>query len=119
MADMAVSWARVAITPSLAASPWMGGYGCGDNSPREATADAPYTPLFARCVVFWDGGSPSAIVTADVLAFPRSIHQAIREKVVALSDQWGSSNFVLTAFFFNDTAAPEIYPLSLHDALLL
>jgi hypothetical protein len=97
MADMAVSWARVDISPSLAVNPWMGGYGCGDNSPREATADAPYTPLFARCVVVWDGDTPNAIVTADVLAFPRSMHQAIRQKVAALSDRWASPNFVLTA----------------------
>src|SRR3712207_9096501 len=26
-------------------------------------------------------------------------------------------HFVISAFFFNDTAPPEIYPLSLHDAL--
>ena len=95
--SMAVSTAKVDITPSPAANPYLGGYGCAD-VPRQVTTGTPHAePLYARCVVFWDDGSPNAIVSADVLAFPRSMHQRIRARVVALSDAWASSDFVLQA----------------------
>jgi hypothetical protein len=95
MAGTAVSTAKVDITPQLSMNPWMGGYGTDDSGGRAATGT--HTPLFARCVVFWDSGSPNAIAVADVLAFPRSMHQAIRQRVIALTEQWGPSDFVLAA----------------------
>jgi len=52
-------------------------------------------PLMARCIVLWDNGAPNIIVSADVLAFGRTMHQAIRDGVIALGV--GSSDFVLNA----------------------
>ena len=80
--SLAISTAKVDITPSLSMNPYMGGYGTVDGG-RQATTATPYQPLNARCVVFWDDGSPNAIVVADILGFPRRMHQAIRQRVVA------------------------------------
>jgi len=93
-----VSTAKIDITPLLATNPFMAGYGTiNDDDPREAESDEAYSPLYARCIVLWDNGHPNVIVVADVLGFPRSMHQAIRERVVALSSQWCSSDFILQA----------------------
>jgi hypothetical protein len=46
-------------------------------------------------MIFWDAGTPKVIVTADVLAFGRTMHLAIRAGVVALGV--ASPDFVLTA----------------------
>ena len=95
--SMAVSTAKVDITPSLDANPYMAGYGC-DRDPRRATTAAPYRePLTARCVLLWDGDTPNAIVSAEVLAFPRAMHQRIRRRVLPLSASWRTGNFVLLA----------------------
>jgi len=93
---MQVSTAKIEITPSLATNPYLAGYG-RDETPRMATSDMPYAPLYARCVVFWDNGSPKAMVVADVLGFPRSLHQMIRQRVIGLHSGWNSSDFILQA----------------------
>ncbi len=90
MADpMAVSTGAVDITPPDGYP--MGGYGL--DAPRRATGVN--EPLMARCTVLWDAGTPKVILTADVLAFGRETHQAIRSRVVALDV--ASPDFVLTA----------------------
>jgi neutral ceramidase len=95
---MAVSTAKLDITPTLTMNPYMGGYGT-DNGGRKATTGTPYAdmPLYARCTVLWDNGRPKAIATADVLAFPRSMHQNIAHRVQSLNTSWAPSDFVLTA----------------------
>jgi hypothetical protein len=93
---MQVSTAKIEITPTLATNPYLAGYG-RDETPRMATNDMPYEPLYARCVVFWDNGSPRAMVVADVLGFPRSLHHMIRQRVIGLHSGWNSSDFILQA----------------------
>lgn len=68
----------------------MGGY--GGNAPRVSTGTN--EPLRARCTVLWSRARPHVIVTADVLAFGRSMHQDIRAAVTLLGVR--SSDFVLT-----------------------
>ena len=84
---MQVSTAKIEITPALATNPYLAGYS-RDETPRMATSDMPYAPLYARCVIFWDNGSPKAMVVADVLGFPRSLHQMIRQRVIGLHSGW-------------------------------
>ncbi|WP_341994234.1 hypothetical protein MRBLWH7_002112 [Microbacterium sp. LWH7-1.2] len=91
-----ISTAKVNITPPPGMNPYIGGYGV-QSHPRMVTRDAPHdAPLYARCVILWDGGSPNAIVTLDVLGIPRSVHRAVRPRLVALAN-WASSDIVLTA----------------------
>ena len=85
----AVSTARIDITPT-SANQCMAGY--GGTGPRLNTST--YSPLTARCVVIWDNGNPNAIVSADVLGWPRSMHQAIRQQVLALTT-WTTADFAL------------------------
>ena len=60
-------------------------------------SDAPYTdPLLARCVILWDDGKPHAIISVDVLGIPRSMHLALRPRLIALAN-WPSSRIVLVA----------------------
>jgi neutral ceramidase len=96
--SISISAAKMVITPGENGSPrsqYMGGYGCNfDEGIRQATGT--YAPLYARCIVFWDDGHPKAIVSADVLAFPRSMHQTIRRRVASLTE-WRSADFILTA----------------------
>jgi neutral ceramidase len=86
---MAVSVGKVSITPSNGT--YMGGYGV--DRPRASSGS--YASLYARCIVLWDGGHPNVVVTADVLAFAGTMHQAIRNQVVKLGV--GTSDFALTA----------------------
>ena len=90
---MRVSTAKVDITPTRATNPYLAGYGVDD--PRRASSDTPHSPLYARCLVLWDDGHPNAIVSVDVLSLPRSMHQAIRQRVVALHTSWVSSDFAI------------------------
>jgi neutral ceramidase len=88
-ATMAISFGKVEITPS--SSYPLGGYAV--ESPRMSNGFR--EPLFARCIVFWDNGTPNVIVTADILAFPRSMYQHISNQVAQFGV--GLSNFVLTS----------------------
>jgi neutral ceramidase len=89
---MAVSTRKVDITPTD--DLYLAGYGV--DIPRSATHGA-NTRLYARCTILWDNGAPNVIATADVLAFPRSMHQQIRSRVLALGVLSATSDFVLTA----------------------
>lgn len=95
---LSISTDKTVITPGINDSPnnpYIGGYGCNFNeSIRRATGT--YAPLYARCIVLWNGGRPKAIVSADVLGWPRSMHQTIRRRVAGLAT-WSSSDFILTA----------------------
>jgi hypothetical protein len=90
-APMAVSFGKVDITPSIGSA--LGGYAV--DSPRLATGTR--LPLWARCLILWDNGSPNVIVGVDVLAFGRALHQSIRSRVVALGALSDTSDFVLAA----------------------
>lgn len=92
---MEVSTARVDITPTLSANPFMAGFGVQD-VPRVAVDDEPYAPLYARCVVLWDGDAPNAVVTLDVLGIPRAVNLAVRPRLEALAG-WSRSDVVLQA----------------------
>jgi Neutral/alkaline non-lysosomal ceramidase, N-terminal len=90
---LAVSSAKTDITPTLAENPYMGGFAA--DQPREATGTQ--SPLYVRCLIFWDDGFPNAIVVADVLAFARPLHQAIHQQVLALNSDWAYSDVILAA----------------------
>src|SRR2546427_12570256 len=44
-------------------------------------------------------------------------HPSVTSRLLIVSTVILTSHFFLRFFFFNDTPTPEIYPLSLHDAL--
>lgn len=91
-----VSTAKVSITPTLDSNPYLAGYGI-QTEPRMAVSDDPYRePLYARCVIFWDDSNPNALITLDLLAIPRSLHQSLRPRLRALAN-WANSDFVLQA----------------------
>lgn len=91
----AVTTAKSEITPTLASNPYLGGYGTADGG-RTAETDEPYEPLYCRAVILWDDGSPNLVMSVDVLALPRSMHQSIRAHVVALST-WATSDILFQA----------------------
>src|SRR5688500_16657072 len=91
-----ISTAKVDITPQPGANPYMAGYGI-QGAQRVVLSDSPYAqPLYARCVVLWDNGSPNAIVSLDLLGITRRVHQALRPRLVPLAN-WASSDIVLVA----------------------
>ncbi|MDL2425267.1 hypothetical protein M2C68_22185, partial [Pseudomonas sp. BAgro211] len=53
-------------------------------------------PLWARAVVIRENGSPQMILSVDVLAIPRSMHQRIRPRLLALAS-WATSDILLQA----------------------
>jgi hypothetical protein len=85
---LAISTGKVDITPPVGSI--MAGYGV--DTPRVATGVN--RPLRARCTIFWDDGWPNAIVTVDTLAFGRSLHINIRDRVAAIGIPQG--DFVLS-----------------------
>jgi neutral ceramidase len=89
-----VSTAKISITPPSGMNPYMAGYG-QQVGQRTITTDTPYAaPLYARCVILWDSGSPNCMVVLDVLALPPEVHQAIRPKLIALAN-WASSDIMM------------------------
>ncbi|WP_430296959.1 hypothetical protein [Sinomonas sp. B1-1] len=90
-----VATAKVNITPTLSSNPYMAGYGTDDGG-RLATSSTPYEPLWARAVVIRVNGSPHLILSVDILAIPRSMHQRIRARLVALAS-WATSDILLQA----------------------
>ncbi len=94
--SLTISTAKVNITPTLQTDPYLAGYGCAV-SPRLATTNRAHAPLYIRCVVIWDNSVPKVIASCDVLAFGRSMHQSIRQRVIALNDGWTSADFILQA----------------------
>ncbi|MGO4433731.1 hypothetical protein AB4Y88_10665 [Paenarthrobacter sp. RAF9] len=88
-----VSTAQVSISPSLDVNPYMAGYGTLDGG-REATSSDPYESLWARAIVLWENGSPNLIMSVDILALPRSIHQRARQRILALAD-WSNSDILI------------------------
>ncbi|WP_410628076.1 neutral/alkaline non-lysosomal ceramidase N-terminal domain-containing protein [Amycolatopsis sp. cmx-8-4] len=110
-APMAVAVGKTDITPELDIP--LAGY--ATDTPRLAAGV--HRPLYARCTVFWDNGTPNVIVTADVLAFPRAIHQAIRSRIVSLGV--ASSHFVLTATHTHNgpVLTPDITAYTLYNIL--
>ncbi len=122
-AGMAVASAKVEITPPIG-SP-LAGYGVGDYGPGAGprVADGVNAPTYARCTVFWDNGSPNVIVTAEIVSFPREVHQAIRARVTALGV--ANSDFVLTAththngpVILGDYTAYTMYTIAADDPLI-
>lgn len=108
-----VSTAKVDITPTLNTNPYLAGYGTTQEG-RIATSSTPYQPLYARAIVLWEEASPHLILTADVLAFPRAMHQRIRARVLALAG-WYSSEILLQATHTHNGPA-LIDTLQLHTA---
>jgi len=108
---MAVAVGKTDITPEMGIA--LAGY--ATDTPRLATAV--HRRLYARCTVFWDNGTPNVIVTADVLAFPRAIHQATRSRIVGLGV--ASSDFVLTATHTHNGPVlnPDITAYTLYNIL--
>lgn len=91
-----VSTAKVDITPPAGMNPYMGGYGV-QSGLRTVVSDRPHsTPLYARCVIMWDGGNPNALISLDVLGLTREVHRSVRPRLVPLAT-WQSSDIVITA----------------------
>jgi neutral ceramidase len=91
-----VSTAKVDITPTLAQNPYMAGYGA-QGDPRTAISSSAYSqPLLARCIIIWEGTAPHALVSVDVLAIPRSMHQSMRPRLIGLAN-WASADIVVQA----------------------
>lgn len=91
-----ISTAIFDITPRPGVNPYMAGYGV-QSGLRVVATDTPHTsPLRARCVIVWDSGKPYAIVSLDILGIPRSVHQNLRPRLIALTG-WTSSQIVLVA----------------------
>lgn len=91
-----IATAKVDITPAPGVNPYMAGYGV-QSGPRMVVSDEPRSgPLYARCVVIWEDGSPHAIISLDILGIPRSVHQYLRPRLTALAS-WASSDIVLLA----------------------
>jgi neutral ceramidase len=97
--------AKVSITPTLAANPFMGGYAVQTDA-RVATSGTPYAPLYARCVVLWQDDQPHAIVTLDVLAIPTAMRQRLSGRLTALAS-WAESDIVVTATHTHNGPALE------------
>lgn len=58
---------------------WRAGYGCSDA--RLIQVSGVHNSLFAKCLVLRHDQRPCVLVTADILAFTRSMDQAIRARV--------------------------------------
>src|SRR3990172_8402366 len=74
----------------------------------------PYTTLFRSLTALGSGGS-NRIRTAILQVLVDMLDFGIDRKSTRLNSSHGYISYSL--FFFNDTATPEIYTLSLHDAL--
>lgn len=107
---MAVSFGKIDITPSVPLP--LAGYDVA--TPRVSTGT--HSPLWARCTILWDDGSPNVIVTADVLAFSRSFNLAVRSLVEPLGV--AKSDFVLTATHTHNSPvlSEPINPYILYNA---
>lgn len=79
---LAVSTGRVEVIPPALGSPLaiLGGFAA--DPPRKATATV--RPLYARCVVLWDSGSPNVVVSVEALALSRYVDRELRRRIGAL-----------------------------------
>jgi hypothetical protein len=114
--SFAVSTAKATITPSLDLNPYMAGYGV-QTGLRLASSSVPYQdPLYARCIIIWDNGEPNAIVSVDALAIPRSVHQTLTPRLVALAN-WTQAQIVVQATHtHNGPALPDtLDPYTTYD----
>lgn len=91
-----ISTAKVDITPLPGVNPFMGGYGT-QVGPRAVVSDAPYAqPLYARCVLIWNGVHAFALVSLDILGITKEMNRAVRPRLLPLAN-WSSSDVVLLA----------------------
>ncbi|MET3903740.1 hypothetical protein [Paenarthrobacter sp. 4246] len=90
-----IGTASADITPSLSTNPYMAGYGSTDGG-REATSSSPFEPLYARAILIWEDTHPHIIISLDVLALPRAMHQRIRDRIIDLTS-WSSSDILIQA----------------------
>ncbi|BCT74431.1 hypothetical protein SCMU_02730 [Sinomonas cyclohexanicum] len=88
-----VSAAKNEITPTMDTNPYLAGYGSADGG-RTVSTDTPYEPLWCRALVIWEDGHPNLIMSTDILDLPRSMHQNIRPRILALAS-WGSSDLLI------------------------
>ncbi|OXM59761.1 hypothetical protein [Amycolatopsis vastitatis] len=112
----AVATGKVDITPRPGIV--LAGYGL--DAPRIAAGTC--SPLTVRCTVLWVAGTACVLVTADLLGFPRPLHQRIRAAVVRLGVR--SEDFVLTAMHTHngpvvnaDVTAYTLYNITSADQL--
>ena len=88
-----VATAKRNITPTMDTNPYLAGYGWPDGG-RTVSSSTPYQPLWCRAVIIRDNGSPNLILSGDILALPRSMHQRIRPRLLALAS-WGTADILL------------------------
>jgi hypothetical protein len=85
----AVTTGKADITPRPGIA--LAGYGLDE--PRIAAGTC--LPLTVRCTVLWVAGTARVLVTADLLGFPRPLHQRVRAAAMRLGVR--SENFALPA----------------------
>jgi len=73
---MAVSFGKVDITPAVGAA--LAGYAV--DKPR--LAQGVRSPLWARCLIFWDNGSPNVVVSA--VGLPVLFYHGVEEPMIRL-----------------------------------
>ncbi|NUT58605.1 MAG: hypothetical protein HOQ00_07150 [Agromyces sp.] len=94
--SFSIATAKADITPAAGVNPYMGGYGV-QGPLRVVRSNTPQLhPLWARCIVLWEDNYPHVIVSLDILGIPRSMHQALRPRLIALAS-WTSADIVLVA----------------------
>ncbi|MBR7828505.1 hypothetical protein KDK95_19495 [Actinospica sp. MGRD01-02] len=95
--SLSISVGKSEITPPVGTP--LAGWGV--DTPRLSTGNN--APLYARCIILWDGGYPNVIVTADTLGFDRAVNLNIRNRVSALGV--AQSDFVLSALHTHNGGA--------------
>ncbi|BCT74433.1 hypothetical protein SCMU_02750 [Sinomonas cyclohexanicum] len=88
-----VATAQNEITPTMATNPYLAGFGSADGG-RTVSTDTPFEPLWCKAVVIRENGNPHLIMSADILALPRAMHQRIRERILGLAS-WDTSDILL------------------------
>lgn len=90
-----IATAEVEITPDVAGFPryWVAGYESA--SPSEIVATGRRTALMAHAVALRDVDDVKVIVSADILAFPRSVALAIVQRVSAANAGFPEKNLLL------------------------
>jgi hypothetical protein len=86
MARIEISTGVATTTPTIKSNPFLGGHAT-DHSRRLVNEKDPVNKdLYARCIAFWiDDATCHVIVSADVLAFPRTMNQNIRAQIRKIS----------------------------------
>lgn len=90
-AELKAGVARMDVTPPLTMKVALGGYGERMSQPATGVHDR----VWAKALVLQDAGQRRAIVTADVLAFPPGLRDAVAQELTG--DGWRPEDILLLA----------------------